>query len=109
MSGFKARHARTPEVKANRKLGNREHPSTSDWFPIEVWREKYLHLLSRATEKLPESPELPDSKAWVAGNSGNLGNFLVDAGSENRNFLALPDESDPKEAIDVLRRLKDVA
>jgi hypothetical protein len=60
-------------------------------------------LRSRAAEKLPESPELPDSDP---GDSGNSGNFLVGPARKNRNFLALPGESDPKEA---LRRLNDVA
>ena len=46
---------------------------------------------------------------WELGDSGDSGNFLVGPGLKNRNFLALPGESDSKEAIDVPRRLKDVA
>jgi hypothetical protein len=48
-------------------------------------RGKYLHLPSRAAEKLPELPELPDSDP---GDSGNSGNFLVGPAPKNRNFLA---------------------
>jgi len=59
---------------------------------------------------LPELPKLPDSKALGRGQLRRLRQLFGRFGSEKQKFPRnRPGESDPKEAIDVLRRLKDVA
>ena len=79
-----------------------------------------IHIHS--PERLKSSPvaQLPNSRAengaWTdistlgSGQLGQLGELLGRFGSEKQKFPRnRPGESDPKEAIDVLRRLKDVA
>jgi hypothetical protein len=55
----------TPEVKANRKLLNKGHPSTSDWSPIEVG-ERNIYICS--PERLKSSPSRPGTERGLGSS-----------------------------------------
>ena len=88
--------------------------------PHRGWREKYLHLLSRAAEKFPElprtqrglgssRPKMSVQAPFSAKNRATRATFWsVRLGKINISSQ-LAGRERPKEAIEVLQPLQDVA